>query len=135
MNGSRIASRSTPSSVSLPAQSLRAASSAGLLPAGHAATSPFAIDVARSWSPGLAVHAASATSANVYVGFIESSLHFVNRVTRVSAPASTVNVPGQVTSSIAYGGSTCDTPCSVSVRIDTWGCTPSTHTYDTDDWL
>ena len=71
MNGSRIASRSTPSSVSLPAQSLRAASSAGLLPAGHAATSPFAIDVARSWSPGLAVHAAaSAIIAIMQVRFI-----------------------------------------------------------------
>src|ERR1044071_575440 len=70
MNGSRIASRSPPSSVSLPAQSLRAASSAGLLPAGHAATSPFAIDVASSWYAGLAVHAASAIRAIVYVGFI-----------------------------------------------------------------
>src|SRR5215468_7361179 len=70
MNGSRIASRSTPSSVSLPAQSFRATSSAGLLPAGRAATSPFAIDVASSWSAGLAVHAASATRAIVYVGFI-----------------------------------------------------------------
>src|ERR1700704_999278 len=74
MNGSRIASRSTASSVSLPAQSFRATSSAGLLPAGHAATSPFAIDVASSWSAGLAVHAASATRAIVYVGFIGSSL-------------------------------------------------------------
>src|ERR1044071_6992356 len=55
--------------------------------------------------------------------------YFVNRVTRVSAPASTVNVPGKVTSSIAYGGSICDTPRSASCMIDTWGCTPSAHAY------
>src|ERR1041384_8290043 len=51
--------------------------------------------------------------------------HLVNSVTRVSAPASTVNEPGQITSSIAYGGSICATPCSANCMIDTWGCTPS----------
>src|SRR6185436_19853117 len=38
--------------------------------------------------------------------------------------------PGQMTSSIAYGGSTCEAPRSVSCMIDTWGCTPSAQAYD-----
>src|SRR5260221_13314621 len=73
MNGSRIALRSSAKLVSLAAHSLRAASSAGSAPAGHAARRPFAIDVASatSRSAGLVAHAAvSATVAIVYVNFI-----------------------------------------------------------------
>src|ERR1044071_5478843 len=75
MNGSRIASRSTASSVSLPAQSLRAASSDGALPSGQAAMRPVAIAVARSLSWGLGEsHAAiSRTRAVVYAYFIGAS--------------------------------------------------------------
>src|ERR1041384_5374184 len=73
MNGSRIASRSGANSVSLPAQSLRAASSAGSVPDGHAAASPFAIDTARSESAGLAAHAAYSATMAMYVDFIASS--------------------------------------------------------------
>src|SRR5689334_5267561 len=72
MNGSRIASRSTARSVSLPEQSLRAASSDGESPCGHAAASPLAIEVASSWSADRLAHAAiSATMANVNVYLIE----------------------------------------------------------------
>src|SRR5262249_44747502 len=56
--------------------------------------------------------------------------HGVNRVTRVSALASTVKLPGQTTSSMAYGGETCETPRSASCMIDTCGCTPSTQAYE-----
>src|SRR5205814_8624336 len=52
-----------------------------------------------------------------------------NSVTSVSAPGSTVNVPENVMSSTAYGGSTCGTPCSASCMIDTCGCTPTAHAY------
>src|SRR5262245_54062182 len=75
MNGSRIASRSTASSVRLPAQSLRAVSSDGSAPTGHAAASSFAIAVARSLSAGLGdSHAAmAAIMAMVYADFIVAS--------------------------------------------------------------
>src|ERR1041385_927133 len=81
MNGSRIALRSVAKLVRLSAQSLRAASSAGLWFCGHASTSPFAIATASatSLSAGLDSHAAvSAVRASVYrvsvVGFMGSLL-------------------------------------------------------------
>jgi hypothetical protein len=72
---------------------------------------------------GGGLDAAASAEGVVTGGF--AGLHLVNSVTRVSAPASTVNEPGQMTSSIAYGGSIWVTPRTANCMMETWGWTPS----------